>query len=64
MLEVGVSYTVLIGRPETPAGLLAALPSAHPVFGRASYVMRAVMPVNKLVQRLRGNGRITGASAA
>jgi predicted metal-dependent phosphoesterase TrpH len=63
VLEVGVAYTLLIGHPETPAGLLAALPSAHPVFGRASYVLRALMPVNKFVQRMRGNGRITGPAA-
>ena len=55
--EVGVAYTILDGDPSTPAGLLAALASAETVPGRASYVMRAVTPVAKIVQRLRGHGR-------
>jgi predicted metal-dependent phosphoesterase TrpH len=59
VLEVGVAYTVLIGDPSTPAGLLAALPSANPVRGRASYLVRTLTPVAKLVQRVRGNGRVT-----
>ncbi len=56
-LEVGVAYTVLDGDPSTPAGLLAALPTAEMIPGRASYVARAITPLAKLVQRARGNGR-------
>ena len=35
VVEVGVAYNVLEGDPSTPAGLLAALPSAQLVTGRA-----------------------------
>ena len=64
--EVGVAYTILTGDPSTAAGLLAALPSAKLVAGRASIYIRLVTPVAKLVQRARGNGRIrpTGDVAA
>ncbi len=58
VLEVGVAQTALWGDPSTAAGLLAALPTAELVTGRASYVVRVMTPVAKLVQRLRGNGRI------
>ena len=37
VLEVGVAYTALDGDPCTPAGLMAALPTAELVTGRASY---------------------------
>ncbi len=57
-LEVGVAYTVLDGDPSTPAGLLEALATAAIVPARASYAARAITPVAKLVQRLRGNGRV------
>ena len=56
-LEVGVAYSVLEGDPSTPDGLLAALPPVHLVTGRATYFVRAVTPVAKLVQRARGRGR-------
>jgi predicted metal-dependent phosphoesterase TrpH len=56
-IEVGVAYTVLDGDPSTPAGLLAALASAEMIPGRASYVARAITPLAKVVQRVRGNGR-------
>jgi hypothetical protein len=56
-VEVGVAYTALDGDPASPSGLLAALASAEIVPGRASYVARAVTPVAKVVQRMRGNGR-------
>jgi predicted metal-dependent phosphoesterase TrpH len=56
-LEIGVAYSVLAGDPSTPAGLLAALPPADLVTGRATYFVRLVTPVAKLVQRARGRGR-------
>jgi predicted metal-dependent phosphoesterase TrpH len=59
--EVGVSYTVLDGRPSDAAGLLSALPSAELVTGRASFYVRLLTPVAKLVQRARGNGRVAPA---
>lgn len=57
VLEVGVAYVALAGDPSTPAGLLAALPGAELVAGRATLFVRAVTPVAKLVQRARGRGR-------
>ena len=39
-------------------GLLAALPPAELVTGRASFYVRLLTPVAKLVQRARGNGRV------
>jgi hypothetical protein len=62
VMEVGVAYTALDGDPSTPAGLLAALPSAEIVPGRATYVVRLWTPVAKLVNRLRGNVRIRSAA--
>lgn len=60
-LEVAVAYTAIDGDPSTPAGLLAVLPSAELVPGRATYFVRLWTPVAKGVQRLRGNGRIKPA---
>jgi hypothetical protein len=57
VMEVGVAYSALDGDPSTPAGLLAALPTAELVTGRATFFIRAVTPVAKLVQRARGRGR-------
>ncbi|HUQ77823.1 MAG TPA: PHP domain-containing protein [Patescibacteria group bacterium] len=56
--EVGVSYTVLEGDPSSAVGLLAALPGASFVTGRASYYVRVLTPLAKVIQRARGNGRI------
>lgn len=61
-LEIGVAYTVLEGDPSTPAGLLAALAelvSTGLVPGRASYFVRTFTPIAKIVNRARGNRRIT-----
>jgi predicted metal-dependent phosphoesterase TrpH len=57
-LEVAVAYTAIDGDPSTPAGLLAALSSAELVPGRASYAVRLITPIAKVVQRARGRGRI------
>jgi predicted metal-dependent phosphoesterase TrpH len=56
-LEVGVAYVALDGDPSTPEGLLAALPRAELITGRATFFVRAVTPVAKLIQRARGRGR-------
>jgi predicted metal-dependent phosphoesterase TrpH len=58
MLEVGVAATRLQGDPSTAAGLLAALATARLVPGRATYFVRAVTPFAKVVQRIRGRGRV------
>ena len=57
-IEVGVAYTVLDGDPSTPEGLLAALTSVELVTGRASYIVRTLTPMSKLVNRARGNRRV------
>lgn len=64
IMEVGVAYMALDGDPSTPAGLLAALASAELVPGRASFVVRSWTPIAKLVNRMRGNGRIQPAEDA
>ncbi len=64
ILEIGVAYTALDGDPSTPAGLVAALPSADIIPGRASYLVRLWTPVAKTVNRLRGNGRVLPRKAA
>ena len=56
-LEVGVAYIAIDGDPSTPEGLLAALPEAELVTGRATYFVRAVTPVAKVIQWARGRGR-------
>lgn len=58
VLEIGVAYTAMTGDPSTPEGLLAALPSAELVPGRASMLVRAVTPAAKAINRLRGNRRV------
>jgi len=58
LIEVGVAYTALDGDPSTPAGLLAVLADAELVPGRASYLVRLLTPISKVVQRARGNGRV------
>ena len=57
-VEVGVAYNVVDVDPSTPEGLLAALTNVELVPGRASYIVRTLTPVAKLVNRARGNGRV------
>jgi predicted metal-dependent phosphoesterase TrpH len=56
-LEVGVAYIAVDGDPSTPEGLLAVLPDAELVTGRATYFVRAVTPIAKVIQWARGRGR-------
>lgn len=58
VLEVGVAYSILEVDPGTPEGLLAALTNVGVIPGRASYIVRTLTPMSKLVNRLRGNGRV------
>ncbi len=57
VMEVAIAYTSLEGDPSSPDGLRAALGTAELVPGRASFVVRALTPIAKLIQRLRGRGR-------
>ena len=58
VMEVGIAYTILPGAFSDAEGLRRLLPSATVQAGRASYYVRLLTPAAKLVQRLRGNGRI------
>jgi predicted metal-dependent phosphoesterase TrpH len=62
-LEVGVAYNVVTVDPSTPDGLLAALANVELVPGRASYFVRTLTPISKLVNRARGNRRVSPSSA-
>jgi predicted metal-dependent phosphoesterase TrpH len=63
LIEVGVAYTSLDGDPSTPAGLLAALSGGELIPGRATYFVRLLTPVSKIIQRVRGNGRVRPSAA-
>jgi predicted metal-dependent phosphoesterase TrpH len=57
VMEVGVAYTIVDVAPDTADELRLALANPRLVTGRASRLIRAGMPLAKLVQRLRGVGR-------
>jgi predicted metal-dependent phosphoesterase TrpH len=61
VMEVGVAYTIADGSLDTAEQMRAALPDARLVTGRASRLVRAGMPLAKLVQRLRGVKRMGAA---
>ena len=63
-LEIGVAYTVLDREVSSPEALRDALQRADIVTGRASYVLRALTPAVKIVNRLRGNRRVRPLPAA
>ncbi|MES2211180.1 MAG: PHP-associated domain-containing protein [Chloroflexota bacterium] len=57
--EIGVAYTVVRGAPESAGDLRAALiAGSELVMGRASAYVRLVTPVAKVVNRVRGRGRV------
>ena len=58
VIELGVATTVLPGPFSTAEELRALLPHAQIVPGRASYYVRLWTPLAKVVNRLKGNGRI------
>jgi len=58
VMELGVASTVLPGPFSDAQGLLALLPEAQLMPGRASYYVRLWTPMAKAVQRLRGNRRV------
>lgn len=61
LMEVGVSYTILDGRIDTADELRAALTSARLVTSHGSRLVRLATPIAKVVQRWRGNQRVTPA---
>jgi predicted metal-dependent phosphoesterase TrpH len=58
VLEVGVAYTIADGPLDTAQQVRDALPGARLVMGRGSRLVRAGMPLAKLIQRARGNRRV------
>lgn len=64
IMELGVAYTIVPGPVSDAADLLALLPTATLVMGRASFIVRAWTPLAKAVQRMRGNHRIVAGTAA
>ena len=64
LMEVGVAYSVLPRDFSSAAELRALLAEADLVMGRGSYFVRAWTPIAKLVQRLRGNGRVRPPASA
>ena len=58
VIEVGVSSNAVFGNPGTAAGLLAALAHVEMHPARATFYVRAWTPLAKMIQALRGNGRI------
>jgi predicted metal-dependent phosphoesterase TrpH len=61
VMEVGISYNIVRGDPGTPAGLLASLARVDLEPHRASYYVRAWTPLAKIIQSMRGNGRVVPA---
>ena len=61
VLEVGVAYTVLEGPIEGAEDLRSALRTAQLVTARGSRLVRVAMPFTKVIQRLRGNRRVSPA---
>jgi hypothetical protein len=62
-MELGVASTILPGPFSSADELRALLPRAEIMPGRASYIVRLKTPLNKLVNRFRGNVRIGPAGA-
>jgi hypothetical protein len=63
-IEVGIASTILTHDPSSPDGLRAGLRDGPTLTtGRASYYVRAITPFAKLIQALRGRGRIKAAPA-
>jgi predicted metal-dependent phosphoesterase TrpH len=58
-IEVGIAATAVQGDPSTPEGLRAALAGPLELTpAHASVYVRLFMPAAKLVQRVRGRGRV------
>lgn len=62
LLEVAVACTIVRGPLETPDQLRNALAQATLLTGHASYLVRGLTPLAKLVNRARGNRRIHPAA--
>ena len=58
LLEVGVACTIVGGPVRTPGELRTALTHATLMTGRATYFVRGWTPLVKIINRVRGNGRV------
>ncbi|MFI5262517.1 MAG: PHP domain-containing protein [Candidatus Limnocylindrales bacterium] len=58
LLEVGVACTIVTGPLRTPDQLRAALAQVTLMPGHASYLVRGLTPLAKLINRTRGNRRV------
>ena len=63
IMELGIATTVLPGAFTSADELRALLPKAQLLPGRASFYVRLWTPIAKIVQRLRGNRRVTPSTA-
>jgi len=64
-LEVGVASTMLAGDPSTPDGLRAALRAGPSLrIGRATFYVRLITPIAKVIQAARGRGRVRPVAAS
>lgn len=61
LMEIGVAYTVLDGALGNAEEFRATLADARLVTGHGSRLVRLGTPVAKLIQRMRGNGRVQPA---
>ena len=61
VLEVGVACSISDSPIDTAEELRAALPGMTLITARGSRFVRAQMPFAKLIQRLRGNRRVTAS---
>lgn len=59
LMEVGVAYSILAGPIDSAAELRTALADIRLVVARGSRLVRLGMPVAKLIQRMRGNRRVS-----
>ncbi len=58
LMELGVASITLPGSFTTAAELLALLPDATLITGRAAYYIRLWTPIAKIINRMRDNGRV------
>ena len=63
VMELGVAQTVVPGPVDGPAALLALLPDATIIKGRASYLVRGWTPVAKVLQRIARQSPYRGRHA-
>ncbi len=61
-MEVGVAYNVVRGDPSTPPACWPRWSNVDLQPHRARYYVRAWTPLAKIIQSMRGNGRVVPAA--